>query len=452
MKNNQVKDIFRAYDIRGIFPDQINENVALKVSNATAHFFLAKKIVVGLDVRNSSPELANKVIEGATLAGSDVLFIGHTTTPLFYFAVKELGADAGIMVTASHNPKEYNGLKIVGPGASHIGLDSGLKNIKVMSGGPLFEASVSGMIYEEDGIKNKYIDFLFAESKGSTRKLKLVIDAGNGSAAIVLKPLLERLKMEYEPLFFNIDGSFPGRGPNPDLPEATQILSNKVKELNADMGIAFDGDADRVIFLDEKGKIISPQFILALLWQSSGSKIRAVYDLRFSKMVRDLIGQAGFKSRVGHSYMYQVMKERDADIGAETSGHFFFKEMAFSESAILAMIMVINALSQSDKSLSNLIEPFLGTHYSGEIDINIGSKEEGFQEKLFKQLKEKYKDEVLEELDGLTIEHWSNQNDPNRWWFNVRVSNTEPILRLVVEAGDDNLMNDKIEEIKKAVS
>jgi phosphomannomutase len=436
-----MSDIFRAYDVRGIYPEEINTQVALKVANAACRFLKARRIIVAHDVRESSPELASAVLEGATIAGAEVTYIGHSTTPLFYYAVKESGADGGIMITASHNPKEYNGLKIVGKGASPIGLETGLRDIKALYGEHLAEAATSGLVHEDDDLQKSYIEFLRDQVKFS-KDLNVVIDAGNGSVIFVIKPLLGRTELNVHQLFFEPNGKFPGRGPDPIKEGALGALQRKVIETGSDIGFAFDGDGDRVTVVNEKGEIVSPQFILALLWQAKG-KGKVVYDLRFSRSVKELFGDQGIKSKVGHSFICQAMAKEKADIGGETSGHFFFKEMNYTESSVLAMIALLNYLSASGKKISELVVPLEKYAGSGELNIPIESHDAGMG--ILQKLKEEYKDGTIDELDGLTVEY-------DNWWFNIRPSNTEPLLRLVVEATNKELLGQKVDELKQKMS
>ena len=436
-----MADIFRAYDVRGIYPEEINTQVALKVANAACRYLKARRIIVAHDVRESSPELASAVLDGATIAGAEVTYIGHSTTPLFYYAVKESGADGGIMITASHNPKEYNGLKIVGKGASPIGFETGLNDIKSLYREPLAEAETSGLVHEDDDLRKAYTDFLREQIKFS-KDLNVVIDAGNGSAVFVIKPLLSHIQFNIHQLFFEPNGKFPGRGPDPTKDGALQELQKKVTETGSDIGFAFDGDGDRLVVVNEKGEIISPQFILALLWEAKG-KGKVVYDLRFSRSVKELFGDSGVKSKVGHSYICQAMVKEKADIGGETSGHFFFKEMNYTESSVLAMIALLNYISASGKKISELVAPLQKYAGSGEINISIESKEKATS--ILSKLKEDYKDGKIDELDGVTVEY-------EDWWFNIRPSNTEPLMRLVIEANNKELLDQKVGELKKLIS
>ncbi|MDP3697389.1 MAG: phosphomannomutase/phosphoglucomutase [Candidatus Taylorbacteria bacterium] len=449
-----MSNIFKAYDIRGVYPEEINKEIAFKIGGATVKFLQSKNpgkkldLVVGEDCRLSSPTLRGAVIDAATKAGAKVYYIGFCTTPLFYFSVNKLKADGGIMVTASHNPPQYGGLKIVASDSKPIGADTGLKEIEKMSQ-EKFEFVAGGTI-EEVNLVSDYIDFLIAESglRPKETKLKVVIDAGNGMTPIVLNSLMDKLGVPYTPIYFKIDCSFPNHSPDISRREALADLVEKVKELGADLGVAFDGDGDRIMFVDGNGEIIRAEYILALLFKKySGffNKPKTVYDLRISKSVKELFGSRGIVSRPGHSFIKKVMRENNADLGGELSGHFFFKKMRYAESSVLVMLKIFKIMSENGKPISELIKPFQKYWHSGEINMEIQNKEQGAM--IIQKLKEKYKDGKIGELDGVTAEYGS-------WWFNVRPSNTEPIVRLVVEADTRELMQGKVkelmEEIKKA--
>lgn len=446
--------IFKAYDIRGVYPEEINKEDAFKIGFATVKFLqaagsLKKKlsIVVGEDARNSSPTLRGAVVDAVTKAGADVYYIGQCTTPLFYFSVNKLKADGGIMVTASHNPPRYGGMKIVGVESSPIGVESGLKEIEKWSQENLESAKELGKI-EEANLVSDYINFVIKKSgiNHDAAKLKIVVDAGNGMTPIVLKPLFDKLGFAYLPLYFEIDCNFPNHSPDISKPEALTVLKKNVIEQKADLGIAFDGDGDRIFFLDEKGDTIKAEYILALLFKHSGSFLRkpkAVYDIRISRAVKELLGPKGIRSRPGHSFIKQVMRINNVDLGGELSGHFFFSEMNYAESSMLAMLKIMRIISKAGKQISEIIGPFQKYWHSGEINIEIRDRE--LIARVFRRLKEKYKDGKLDELDGVTAEY------PD-WWFNVRASNTESILRLVVEADTKALMEEKVEEVGNIIT
>lgn len=455
--------IFRSYDVRGIYPSHINEDTAKRIGNAVVGFLNAKIIIIGEDGRSSSPQLRQAVTEGITKAGCDVIYIGPCTTPLFYYVIKHLDADGGIMVTASHNPPEYNGLKIMRKGATPIDKDNGLKKIQEMALGELFVAGHQGTVNNQPRVVNSYLDFLISVSGVQTGELnlKVIADAGNGMGSSVIGPLFDKLKINYSKLFFEIDGSFPNRSPDPTKSGGLKILSEAMKKQRADMGFAFDGDADRLAVVDENGEFVPSQYILAVLWQGGGATVKkhkVVYDLRFSRAVKEFFGDLGARSIVGHSYIAGKMREDDAYIGGETSGHFFFKETNYNESAALASLKLMKILQESGKKLSELVEPFKQGYYSGEMNIAVDNPAR--QGEIIGALKNKYQNEKIDELDGLTVEHWDSpltklgtiSGTTGNWWFNIRRSNTESAMRLIVEATTEKLMKEKIKEIKKIIN
>lgn len=459
-------NIFRDYDIRGIYPDEINASVAERAGNAVAVFYGAKKIIIGEDGRLSSPDLRNGLIRGVKKAGTDAIFIGQTATPLFYFASKRLKASAGIMVTASHNPSQYNGLKIIGPDCNPVDLDSSLSDIKkVFDKGDFKTAEEGGELSEYSGIVDDYTNFLtnIADVKRGDIKLKLVVDAGNGMASVVLKPLFSRLNVNYTPLFFDIDGNFPGRGADPVKLGATDILRAKVLSEKADLGIAFDGDADRMTVIDENGDIIEPQYILGILWRNEKKLFgfpKVIYDLRFSKSVKELFGRHGCRSMVGHNHIRRAALDAGAELAGETSGHFYFRKLNYAESVNLALLKLLKAVSKKPLSALALAAGFRKYSYSGDINIPMPTTNpEGEQapyevgdqqlttKNIIEKLKEIHEDGEINELDGLTVEYWDKAPTGRRWWFNIRPSNTEPLMRLVVEADTKELMGQKISEL-----
>jgi len=448
MSDLMNQSTFRAYDIRGIYPDELNEEIAGRIAGATAKFLNAKKLVMGEDARTSSPALRKAVLEGATKAGCDVYYIGQCTTPLFYFSVNNLGADGGIMVTASHNPPQYNGLKIVGRGGVPIYSGSGLKDIQKLL--ELDNTSKQAGSVEEISVLNQYLNFLVRESSGKNKRIRFVIDASNGVAPVVLKPLLEKLNLDPVLLNFDIDGNFPNHSPDISKKDNLQQLKNKIIETGADLGFAFDGDADRLTVLDEKGDKLPAEFVVGLLFKAQSGlfrKLKVVYDLRFSKSIKELVGKNGFPSPTGYVYVRGKMEEIGADLGGELAGHFDFKEMNYAESAMLAMLRILNIVASSGKTLSALVEPFKKYVNSGEINIEI-NQNDSLRSKIMENFKNKYSDGKQNFLDGITVEY-------PEWWFNARFSNTEPLIRIVVEAGTKELMEQKKEElileIKKAV-
>jgi phosphomannomutase len=432
-------EIFRAYDVRGIYPDDLDMESAYTIANATARYLRAKTMVVGEDGRISSPQLSSASMKGITDAGCNAIYIGRCTSPVFYFAVNHLGADGGVMITASHNPAKYNGMKIVREKGEPIGIFKGLDQVRTIAlGGAIVQPEV-GQIREDKSAMEAYLDKItnIAKAQGLKYSGKIVVDSGNGAAVTEMKPLLERFHMDYIPQFFDIDGRFPNRDPDTTKLEALEPLRKTVLERSASFGCAFDGDADRFAVVDEKGQVVPAQYIAALLWQMDGSKDRIAYDFRFSRSTKELFGPLGIPSRVGHTNVANLMKEKDAVFGAEMSGHFFFKDLNFDESSGLAFLKLVKILEETKKPLSELIAPYRKYYFVSEnayVDSIIAGAEK------LKEFKLKYANGKQYELDGLTVEY-------EEWWFNIRPSNTEPILRITVEATTQALLDDKKKEI-----
>lgn len=432
--------IFKAYDIRGKYPSELNESIAYKIGRAIVQS-LGKEICIGRDMRISSPSLFEALVKGTLGEGADVTDIGLCSTPMFYFAMGNYGFKAGLMITASHNPAEYNGLKICREGAVPVGLDSGLSEIRALVEQNKFENSgEKGSVTKKD-ITEDYAGFInrfVREIKG----LKIVVDAANAMAGLSVPLVFKNQDIELIPLYFELDGSFPNHEADPLKKENLRDLQKKVREAKADLGIAFDGDADRAFFVDENSKPISADLVTALiakdyLRENQGARI--VYDLRSSKIVEETIREnngIGIKNRVGHTFIKHRMKQEDALFGGELSGHYFFKENFNCDNALLAAVKVMNIMCRERKTLSELIKPFQKYYHTGEINFKAENKEE-----IMNLLKEHYKDARQLEIDGVYIEY------PG-WWFNVRPSNTEPLLRLNLEADTIELMDNKKEGLK----
>lgn len=439
-----ISKIFRAYDIRGIYPEELNEEAAFRIGQAAAVFLKAKKMVVGEDARISSPVISAKVKEGIASTGCNIISIGKATTPLFYFSVNGSDADGGIMVTASHNPPQYNGLKVAGREAEPISSNSGLLEIQKLAEAGVQVNGNKGSI-KETSFREDYINFLTGSSKEISERakdLKIVIDASNGMAPLILGDVCKRAGLDAVFLNFEIDGTFPGHFPDISKEENLKDLKDKMVEVGADIGFAFDGDADRLTVLDEKGNKVSADFVVGLFYQAKSGwfrKPKVAYDLRFSKSVRELFGRNGYPSRIGYAFVRKTMKDAGADFGGELAGHFDFKEMNYAESAVLAMLKVLAIVAREQKPLSKLVEPFQKYANSGEINIEVQN-----WEKVLENIKNGYKNGKVSELDGITVEY-------DDWWFNARPSNTEPILRLVVEADSRELMEEKIKDLRSLI-
>ena len=420
--------IFKAYDIRGVVPEELNEALAEKIGAAAGRFLDGRTIAVGRDMRISGPTIAAALVRGLSRSGKDVVDIGMVTTPMVTFAVAKCGYDGGIMVTASHNPKQYNGFKLTARGAEPVAYDSGIDQIeRMVAGGEIAPAGNHGVVAQRD-VLPEYLGHLMTAAKNISG-LKVVIDAGNGMAGYLIPRLFARIPgVEVVPLFFEVDGTFPNHEANPLKAESIADLRRKVVEVDAGLGIAFDGDGDRVAFVDERGEAVPCDLITALiareiLKDSPGSAI--LYDLRSSWAVREEIEACGgvpVLTRVGHSFIKRLMRERDAAFGGELSGHYYFRDNFYCDSGAFALLTVLSLLCRERRPLSELIRPL--RRYAGSGEINSEVEDKGAK---IEELARAYAGGRASRLDGLSVEF-------EDWWFNVRPSNTEPLLRLVVEA------------------
>jgi phosphomannomutase len=417
--------IFKAYDIRGIVGEELNEGLARKIGEGFATLVEPKTVVIARDMRPHSPGLAQALAEGLTAQGVEVIDIGMASTPMCYFANGFLGADASIMITASHNPGEYNGFKLCRAGAVPISGDTGIRELEriVTTEGFRPRPTAAGMVREVD-IVPEYVKHIrqFADIR---RPLRIAVDYAN-AMGIAEGAVLEGL-VEMDPLFDTYDGTFPNHEANPLDEETFESLSAHVRGGAFDFGIAFDGDADRVGFVDETGRIISMDMITALIAQAMLAKEKGVvfYDLRSSKAVKELIEANGGEarmSRVGHAFIKQQIREADAVFAGELSGHYYFRENYFTESSGLAVLMIANLVSASDRPLSELVAPIRKYAASGEINSRVSDPKA-----VFRKVREAFPEARMFELDGLSVEL-------DTWWFNVRMSNTEPLCRLNLEA------------------
>jgi phosphomannomutase len=433
-------NVFKAYDIRGLVDSELNSDFAFETGVAFARFLQIERepatVVIGEDMRPSSPLLAEAFSAGVTSQGMDVIRIGLASTDLMYFASGKLGLP-GAMFTASHNPAEYNGIKLCLSQARPIGKESGLLTIEkfVREGSPITLRNVG--IEKHQNMLEEYVDHLLTlVDLREIRPLKLVIDAGNGMAGYTAPAIFARLNCEVIPMYFELDGSFPNHEANP-LDESTLVdLKKAVKEHSADLGLAFDGDADRCFLIDENGEGINPSFLTALiaerqLKKNPGSKI--IYNLISSRTVQEVISEnngIGLRSRVGHSNIKKLMAETGAIFGGEHSGHFYFKDFWRADSGALAALHAIAALGTSKASISELLASYSRYVQSGEINTKVADVQQATE-----IVKQRYSSTEVEidYLDGLTV-------NGDSWWFNLRPSNTEPLLRLNVEAKDQAQM------------
>jgi phosphomannomutase len=433
--------IIKAYDIRGLVKNEVTTDFSFALGVAYAKFLEIERepatIVVGEDMRDSSAPLADAFSDGATSQGMDVIRIGLASTDMLYFASGKLNLP-GIMFTASHNPAQYNGMKLCKSGAKPIGQESGLLTIKqLVQEGIAISNRPVGSIRKMD-LLDDYVTYLidrFPKKTFKKRKLKVVIDAGNGMAGFTAPSVMKKLNVELIPMYFELDGDFPNHEANPIEPKNLKDLQKRVKKEKADLGLAFDGDADRCFLVDENADLVNPSSLTALiavreLKRNPGASI--IYNLISSKAVPEIILENGGKpvrSRVGHSYIKSLMAQTGAVFGGEHSGHFYFADFWRADSGMLAALYAIAELMDSPKSLSEILESFDRYFSSGEINTQVKDAS-----KSIKLVRKKYeKENEIDELDGLTV---SSQ----KWWFNLRPSNTEPLLRLNVEADSPKLM------------
>jgi phosphomannomutase len=440
-------EIFKAYDIRGIYPEEINEEVVYNIGRALVEYLNSKKIVIGRDIRNSSDELSEALIKGIAEGGADVIDIGIATTPMIYYASGKLEVNAGVIITASHNPAEYNGMKLCLKGAVPIGEGSGMEEIKELAlRGDFSKVEKQGEVIENNSLKEDYKNYLTGFYKKGLGQNKIVIDFANAMGIEekdVLEKFSEDLDLTY--LYDNFDGNFPNHEANPLKTETLEDLQKKVLEVQADLGIAYDGDADRVGFVDEKGEVVPMDYVTALiskeiLKKNPGELI--LIDLRSSNAVREVIEEAGGKvkhCRVGHSLIKAQMRRDGAIFAGELSGHYFFEENFKAEMTVLAVIMILNLLNETGKTMSELTADLKRYYHSGEINSDVQDPQ-----KVFDELKKKYSSGKINELDGIRI-------DFEDWWFNVRASNTEPKIRLNLEAKSKELMEEKKIEVLNIV-
>jgi phosphomannomutase len=442
--------VFKAYDVRGIYPDELDEAGAYAIGRAFVEQFEPHRIAVGHDMRLSSPAMTDAVMRGAAESGADVVDLGLVGTEMVYFAVGELGLDGGVAVTASHNPKEYTGMKIVRRGALPVGGDSGLLDIRTRAlsdAGARHATGPAGTITQEDiwpAFVERVLSFIHVNA---LKPLRVVIDSANGMAGVMLPPVLERLPIEVVRYFFEPDGSFPNPEPNPLLPENREFIVSKVTEEGADLGVAFDGDADRCFFVDDTGEFVPGDFVTALLAESilekePGGKI--LYDVRASWAVPETIRRAGgvpLVNRVGHAFFKHRMREEGAVFGGEVSGHYYFRDFSQADSGVVPFLLMLELLSKRGEKLSETLRPFRERYFiTGELNTPVADVALKLQE-----LKERFGAEgKVSHLDGLSV-------DAEDWHMNVRPSNTEPLLRLNLEALSPELMERKRDEVLEVI-
>jgi phosphomannomutase len=440
--------IFKAYDIRGLVPSELDEGVAEAVGAAFATLTGADAVVIVHDMRTSSRPLAAAFARGVTSAGADVIDGGLGSTDMLYFGSGSLNVP-GAMITASHNPARYNGIKLCRAGARPVGQDTGLAQVREMaSAGGQPSAAVPGTVTKQDLLASYATYLKRLVDLSGIRPLKVAVDAGNGMAGHTVPEVFADLPIETVPLYFELDGSFPHHEANPIDPANLVDLQAAVRDADADIGLAFDGDADRCFVVDERGEVVSPSVLTALiavreLAREPGATI--IHNLITSKAVPEIVAEHGgnpVRTRVGHSFIKAVMSERGAIFGGEHSGHFYFRDFWFADSGMLAALHVLAALGGQDRPLSEVLARYSRYVSSGEINSEVAD-----QAKATARVRQEFAGQpgvTADDLDGLTI-------TSGEWWFNLRPSNTEPLLRLNVEAENDELLAKVTDEVLRIV-
>jgi phosphomannomutase len=439
--------IFKAYDIRGLYPGEINEEVVRQIARGFVAYLKAKRVGVSRDMRVSSPALAAAFIDGATTAGADVVDYGMMATDMLYFASVTDALEGGAQITASHNPGAYNGVKMVREGAQPLSGDAGIGDIRDMIANdrlpppPARRGTVS-----QRTILPQYIDKVMSFiDAGIIKPFTVVADAGHGMAGLVAPKLFERLHLEVTSLCFNIDGTFPSHEANPLLEENRRDITAEVIRRKADVGIAWDGDADRCFFLDGSGEFISGDFVTALLAEAfllkhPGATI--IYDLRASHAVKDTVERLGGRAlmnRVGHAFIKQRMRAEDGIFAGEVTGHYYFRDFYYADNGFIPALLILELMSKKNKSLRDLLQPYRERYFiSGEINTKLPSMDQ--VPKKLAAVEARYRDAQLVKMDGISVDY------PD-WHFNVRASNTEPLLRLNLEAKTPELMEMKRDEV-----
>ncbi|MEA3248916.1 MAG: phosphomannomutase/phosphoglucomutase [Patescibacteria group bacterium] len=445
--------IFKAYDIRGLSPEQVDEDVAFRIGQALVKFTEAKRIAVSRDMRTTTPMLFDAMTKGIMSLGCDVVDLGMLPTPVHYFGVCEYDdIDAGAIVTASHNPAEYNGMKLCTGDALQIGAVTGMPEIRdIAMEGPHDPVSEPGRTTSRD-IKEDYLKRLLAEvDLDKFKPMKLVADTGNGMEGVIIEDVLSKVPgLEYEVMFKELDGNFPNHEANPIREETLEALKARVVETGADIGVAFDGDGDRVGIVDEKGDMVRGDLFLSLivpivLKRYPGTAV--VYDVRQGMTVVEEIEKHGGRpvmAIAGTSYIKSTMRKEGAAVGGEMSNHFFFKSMCTAESSDLAILMVMQLMSETGRPLSDLVQELKRYQISGEINFTIEDKDA-----VMAGLEEKYRDRASDviKIDGLRMEFFDKENPADDWFFSIRASNTEPLLRLNVEAKNKAKMEQMRDEL-----
>ena len=437
--------IFKAYDIRGLSPSQIDGEVARRVGRAFIDYLGARRIAVGHDMRASSPEIAEGFIRGVRSQGTAVLDVGTVGTDMLYFAVARENLEGGAIITASHNPKEWNGIKMVRRGAEALSGDAGIKEIKewVLAGRYADDPGDVGPPVEKKDIREAYARHClsFVDVAGLP-KIKVVLDAGNGMGSVGAETVFPRLPLQLVRMYFELDGSFPNHPPDPLVEANRQAIVARVVSEKAQLGIAWDGDADRCFFIDDTGEFVPGDFVTALLGEAycrkeKGAKI--VYDVRASRAVSDRVRAAGgtpLMNRVGHAFIKKRMREENAVFGGEVSGHFYFRENSFADNGMIPALLVLEMLGREKRRFGDILAPLRARYFlSGEINSTVKDTEA-----VFARIEERYREARILKMDGINVDY-------DDWHFNVRVSNTEPLVRLNLEAYTRSEMERRRDEV-----
>jgi phosphomannomutase len=439
--------IFKAYDIRGTYPDEIHEEGARAIGAAFVAYLEAKRIGVGRDMRLSSPSLAAAFIDGATSQGADVVDYGMIPTDVLYFAVARDGLDGGVEVTASHNPRQYNGMKLVRREAFPLSGDAGISDIRDTIAASRLPAPAPrrGMVTARDVVEPYVEHVLSFIDPAVVRPFNVVLDAGSGMGGLIGPKLFDRLPCRTTRLCFEIDGRFPNHEANPLIEENRRDIVERVVADRADVGIAWDGDADRCFFIDGAGEFVPGDFVTALLAEAFLMKhpgATVIYDLRASRAVKDVVeryGGTALMNRVGHAFFKRRMRETNAIFGGEVTGHYYFRDNFYADNGFIPALLILELMSKKGQSLRELLEPLRSRYFiSGEINTKLKSMD-AVPAKL-EAIAAKYADGQQYKLDGISVEY------PD-WHFNVRPSNTEPLLRLNLEATTPELMENKLSEV-----
>ncbi|MBS1955936.1 MAG: phosphomannomutase/phosphoglucomutase [Cyanobacteria bacterium SZAS-4] len=450
MSTTTIQDVFKRYDVRGIYPSELNEELAYQIGIQFVKLLDAKTVAIGRDMRVSGPQLFDALAAGIIDGGATVVDIGLVSTDALYFAVGKYSYDGGIMLTASHNPAEYNGMKFTGRDAEALSLETGLSQIRdaIASGNDKSKSykhrsadALPGKRIERDVLEDFAAHCLSFIDAAQVKPFKVAIDAGNGMGGKIIPPVFKHLPCEIVPLYFELDGNFPNHPANPLEPENIRDLQAAVVKHNCDLGVAFDGDADRMFILDEKGNLVTGDIVTALVAINTlkhNPRQKILYNVVCSKTVPEVIeANSGtpWRAPVGHSLIKKIMREEDIIFGGEHSGHFYFRDNWYADSGMIALLQCLQVFSESPQKVSEIISPIDKRFRSGEVNRKVNDIPAAIA-----KLETQHKGAELNHLDGVTITY------PD-WWMNIRSSNTEPLLRINIEADSEAVMNAKLKEV-----